>query len=124
MIQGGYPRQGQGKICVSPGVLTLCHGEVETLSLNVTNKVCLLPAAHQFRNLIYHWVRDLMFFTSSSSLSACLVPWCPLMSTWHQRFFLGAGSSWGVHKVLREGWSQGQQRPSWLPLLIGHRPFS
>lgn len=83
--QGTHPRQGQGERCVSLGVLTSCHGEVEALSLDVHEESLTLACGTPLRNLIYHWARDLMFFTSSSSLSGCLVPWCPLMSTWHQK---------------------------------------
>lgn len=95
MIKGKYLRQGQGERCGSLGVLKSVSWRESgpRLSLDVHEESLPVACGTPPPNSQYYWARDLMFFTSSSSLSDCLVPWCPLMSTWHQRFSLGDGSS-------------------------------
>lgn len=83
-------------------------------------KVCLLPAARQFRNLIYYWVRDLMFFTSSSSLSGFIGPSCPLMSTWYQRFLAGSPSSRPLLPDYQRLLVAREAISPWLSLLIAY----
>lgn len=66
-----------------------------------------------------------MFFTSSSSLTDSLIPWCPLMSMWHQKFILSDGFSFlirAVYKVVL-GWLVARAATSpWLP--VAHQPSS
>lgn len=122
MVEGYRPRQGQGGRCASLGVLTpVSWRSVRPGVLTCAKKVCLLPAAHHFRNLIHHWARDPIFFSSSSSLTDS--PTHPVVSSHVYVAAKGSSSVMGVSFSLFCPCCLQDPPPGWLIVRAALNPW-